>query len=159
MPQSFSASQSLRSQREDIREDNLAWLRALPQSRNLVIGDVQLHLIHDLNNYNGIKYVFDFEKYSESIDSDIDFVLFGNTHLPCVAHGKNQVFLNPGSLGFPIQVNPKPTYATLSTVARTPLLHDLIVDNSHLIDVLKESSYNKILITYLENGYVWPKKS
>jgi putative phosphoesterase len=152
---SFSGNQSLRIQEKIINRENLEFLSSLPTERIVSIRGSKFLILHDLNRKSGSKYLFDFEKISNLISEDIEFVIFGNTHIPTFYKGRTKTFINPGSLGFPIQFDGAPSYALLDMNDQSLLFKQIVVNQERVLRGLRDDNYNQKFIDYLENGYVW----
>jgi putative phosphoesterase len=159
LPQSFSASESLRSQRQEIYKENRLFLEDLELELTLDVGTSRVKIVHDLNNNTGEKYLFDYDLISRQTEEGVCKILFGNTHLPTYHVGKSVTFLNPGSLGFPVQRNPKPSYVVTDENLENPVFKEISVNQQDTLRMLRSKNYNDAFIKYLERGYVWPKNS
>jgi len=158
LPQSRAATESLNHQRSVLSETNRKFLNSVPNQRIIKIGDTTVMMIHDLNNDSGKKYLFDFENISSKLSPKINIVLFANTHLPTMHLGKFHNFYNPGSLGFPIQINPKPSYLLFDENFKDPLFIEFLPNQSNVKEALLNENYNSKYLEYLESGYRWPIK-
>jgi predicted phosphodiesterase len=156
--QSRAATESLNHQQLMLSETNRIFLNSIPYQRIVEIGENTVMMIHDLNDNSGEKYLFDFDKISSKLSSKISTVLFANTHLPTMHLGKFHNFYNPGSLGFPIQKNPKPTYLLFDEHFKEPLFMEFSPDQTNVKKALLKENYNSKYHEYLESGYRWPIK-
>ncbi len=151
LPQSVSASDSIKKQSSEISAVNFSFLQRMKftEEINTEFGD--LALIHDLNQ-GGSKYIYDFEERGNFLENP-NFVIFGHSHLVNLYHGKKSTFLNPGSIGFPVSHQKIPTYALI--IDGKIHLKELQIDPYPLIRQIEKSHYHKSLIDYLENNYTW----
>jgi len=152
---SFSGNQSLRLQEKVITKENYDYIKNLPLRARVSISGSNFWIIHDLNESSGDKYLFDFEGISERLSPEIEFVIFGNTHVPTYYKGRTTTFINPGSLGFPIQSKGKPSYALLDLNDQSLQFKRIDVSQGKVLKCLRESKYNPKFIEYLEKGYSW----
>lgn len=92
--------------RRSLREENINFLKQLPQSLVIKVAQYKFLLVHgdkEFSSCEQLEEVFDtlIDKY------DFDVCLFGHTHVYLHREYKGKIFLNPGSLGQP---NDTPTY-------------------------------------------------
>ena len=50
----------------------------------------------------------------EAKSKQVDVVLFGHTHIPCIEYREKLLVLNPGSLSYPRQVGKQPSYMVMN---------------------------------------------
>ena len=152
---SFSGNESLRLQEKTISSKNLAYIKELSYETVKKISNYHFLILHDLNRGSGEKYHFDFESLSRKVEENIDFVIFGNTHIPTLYSSRKITFINPGSIGFPIQKFAKPSYAILNLDNREITFKTLDIQQERVKNALRGSEYNFKFNEYLENGYKW----
>jgi putative phosphoesterase len=155
---SFSGNQSLRIQEKVVSKENFEFISGLPMERIVSIQGSNFLILHDLNKKSGNKYLFDFEEIGHQVSPEIEFVIFGNTHIPTYYRGRTKTFINPGSLGFPIQIKGAPSYALLNLSDKSLKFKQIGVNQSRILKRLKEENYNEKFIDYLNEGYVWPSQ-
>lgn len=84
-----------------ITEENIDFLRSLPEARDILIDDLKIKIIHGSPWHPIDEYVYpnsDFNRYS---NVDFDYVFQGHTHYPMkIKQGKCEI-INPGSIGQP----------------------------------------------------------
>ncbi|MDQ3289129.1 MAG: metallophosphatase family protein [Pseudomonadota bacterium] len=68
--------------------DTGEWAAAVPETRQVVLAGLRVHLLHDRRN-------LDIDPDAE----DIDIVVSGHSHRPLVEHRDGVLYLNPGSAG------------------------------------------------------------
>lgn len=157
LPGSFTGTESIRKQAELVTPENLKLLTGLPPVSNLEADGVRLCFTHFLASESQSaksKYAIDLAFLEESYKG-YDFVFFGHTHLPSVLHGRNTIFINPGSAGFPIDVEKRCSMVVLDTVRRSFDLIRFDYDADALIEAIESSGYNQKLVTYIRNGHRW----
>lgn len=92
------------------------YLNCLPEQRLLTVGEWQILLTH-----GSPRHIMEYVRPSYSDDhlSDIlagvaaPIVLTGHTHVPLIRHLNGQWLINPGSVGFPKDGDPRAAYAIL----------------------------------------------
>ena len=68
--------------------DKGAWAEALPESEFIQLGEIFLHVLHDLAQLD-----------IEPSAAGVDVVISGHSHHPLVEHRGTTLFVNPGSAG------------------------------------------------------------
>jgi putative phosphoesterase len=82
--------------------DRGAWARQLPDVLDLRINDVNLHVIHNVNEFN-----------RSVVDGELHAVISGHSHKPGIVRREEVLFVNPGSAG-PRRFSLPVTVASLS---------------------------------------------
>ena len=159
LPQSYNASKVLEIQRREIYPHHLEFIEKCPDSRVIEIEGITYNLIHDLTLGIGNKYKFDFEKITVNDKQKSDVFLFGNTHLPQIVTTERNIFLNPGSIGFPITAKPQFTYIVYSPEDNWGVLKTIQFSKEPLVESLSEKNYPSVYLDYVKGEYKWPKKS
>jgi putative phosphoesterase len=95
-----------------------AWLRELPTETSFRIDDYRLHAFHatpadHLFSYRITPDLDDEELKKEVTDVRADIVLLGHTHLPMSRGAWTKVVVNPGSVGQPLDGDPRASYAVI----------------------------------------------
>ena len=98
--------------------DDVAWLRDLPTEARFRMGDYSLHAFHaspadHLFSYRIAPDLDDDELKKEVADVRADIVLLGHTHLPMSRGAWTKVVVNPGSVGQPLDGDPRASYAVI----------------------------------------------
>lgn len=116
---------------EELRAENRFYLKGLPSSLILKVGDKNLLFVHgspsSINEYllvdeNNTK------EYMNSINEDI--LVCAHTHLPAIKEIKNKMYINTGSVGKPKIGRPNSTYCIIN------------IDNENKVETrFKEISY------------------
>jgi len=154
---SFTGTESIKKQAQIISTENLNILSGLPSSCNLESNGLKICATHFLSSDSHItesKYVIDLSLLEKKYEG-YDFVFFGHTHLPAVLYGRNTIFINPGSAGFPVDVTRRCSMVTLDTERRCFDFVRFDYDADKLIKVIEDSGYNQKLIAYIRNEHRW----
>ena len=98
--------------------DEMAWLRELPTEASFRVDDYRFHAFHatptdHLFSYRITPDLDDEELKKEVAEVRADFVLLGHTHLPMSRGAWTKVVLNPGSVGQPLDGDPRASYAVI----------------------------------------------
>jgi putative phosphoesterase len=102
---------------ENLREDNVKYLRGLPDCLELSYGSKSLYVVHGSPRDPLNEYIFPdlpnrvLLELTRDIDADI--IVFGHTHVPMkrIIHGK--LIINPGGIGQPRDRDPRASYMVL----------------------------------------------
>jgi predicted phosphodiesterase len=154
---SFTGTESIKKQAQVISIDNLNILSGLPSVCNLESDGVKIcatHFLSPESQIAGSKYTIDLSQLEKTYEG-FDFVFFGHTHLPAVLYGRNTIFINPGSAGFPIDVERRCSMVTLDTERRSFDFVRFDYDTDRLIEIVEDSGYNQKLVAYIRNGHRW----
>lgn len=157
LPGSFTGTDSIKKQAEIISADNLNTLSKLPSFCNIESDGVKICATHFLSENSrtvASKYAIDSSLLEKQYEG-YDFVFFGHTHLPAVLYGRKTIFINPGSAGFPIDVERRCSMVLFDTARRCFDFVRFEYDSDRLIKVVEESGYNQKLVTYIRNGHRW----
>lgn len=93
----------LQTVRKQMDVEELAYVQALPQSREEVLADRRCLFIHGSPSDHVFGYVYpdtDLGQFANSIQG-VDVVFMGNTHRPFVRQWNDTHFVNVGSCGLP----------------------------------------------------------
>jgi putative phosphoesterase len=109
---------TLTQHRLQLSADELAWLRDLPTEAAFRLDDYRFHAVHaaptdHLFSYRITPDLADEELKKEVADVRADVVLLGHTHLPMSRGAWTKVVLNPGSVGQPLDGDPRASYAVV----------------------------------------------
>jgi len=154
---SFTGTESINKQAKVITAENLNILSGLPGVCNLELDGLKICATHFLSSESHIadsKYAIDLSLLEKKYEG-YDFVFFGHTHLPAVLYGRNTVFINPGSAGFPVDVVRRCSMVVLDTVRRCFDFVRFDYDMDKLIKAIEDSGYNQRLIAYIRNEHRW----
>lgn len=109
---------TLAQHRLQFSADEMAWLRDLPTEAAFRLDDYRFHAVHaaltdHLFSYRITPDLPDEELKKEVADVRADLVLLGHTHLPMSRGAWTKVVLNPGSVGQPLDGDPRASYAVI----------------------------------------------
>ncbi|QWD13013.1 metallophosphoesterase family protein [Polynucleobacter paneuropaeus] len=154
---SFTGTESIRKQAKIISPKNLDALAGLENVCAIESNGLKICATHFLNheaqNINH-KYLVELRSLEKEY-ANYDFVFFGHTHLPAVFYGRNTIYINPGSAGFPIDVERRCSMVVLDTQSRCFKFIRFNYDSDKLIKSIQTCGYNEKLITYIQNGHRW----
>jgi putative phosphoesterase len=102
--------------RKLVLEQQMEWLRGLPVSKTLAFDGIRFHLSHaapdgDLYKSHLQPDISDALLAAEIGYINADFILCGHTHLPMVREIGGKTFVNPGSVGLPLDGDSRASYA------------------------------------------------
>jgi len=112
------ARATLAHHRRSLSRDDVRWLRGLPTEVRFRFDDYSFHAIHaspkdHLFSYRLTPDLDDDELKKEVEGVRADVLLVGHTHLPMSRGAWTTVILNPGSVGQPLDGNPRASYAVI----------------------------------------------
>jgi predicted phosphodiesterase len=154
---SFTGTESIKKQAQVISTKNMNILSRLPSVCNLESDGMRICATHFLSSEShiaGSKYAIELLALEKEY-AGYDFVFFGHTHLPAVLYGHSTIFINPGSAGFPVDVERRCSMVVLDTERRCFDFIRFDYDTNKLIRVVKDSGYNQKLVAYINNGHRW----
>ena len=102
--------------RELLHAEQIEYLRGLPLLKTLMLDGFRFHLSHAAPNGELYKNhlqpdISDASLTAEIGGVDADFILCGHTHLPMFREIESRIFVNPGSVGLPLDGDPHASYA------------------------------------------------
>lgn len=122
-----------------LNQEQLNWIKELPQSISVEIDGLKLGLYHGSDQHiNEYIYPDTATTRLKSIVSKNDFLFFGHTHYPTVFPINDSMIVNPGSIGQPRDVGSLASYVILNT------------DNSSIVN-RRIPFYNEFLIQQAKN--------
>ncbi len=86
---------------------NNDWYSQLPMEEILEIGRYRVLLTHGHRYYVGAGHEGLIEQAAQK---QVNIVMYGHTHYPCLVHMEELTILNPGSLSLPRQDGHRPSY-------------------------------------------------
>ena len=93
-----------------ISESSKKFLEKLPIYKNIEMQNKKIYIIHYPMNSDGVykehiknPTIKENERMFSKVDSDI--YVYGHTHVVCINNKDNKWYINPGSLGCPVQSN------------------------------------------------------
>ena len=149
---SYTANEAIKVQREAISKKNMEFLLQLKPFIDLEINEKKIHITHELQPELG-KYTFNFKALTKYFKYDI--IIFGHTHLPLVQYLNNSIVINPGSLGFPVDLKRKGSYMILDLEKMEVKIKHINYSKTSLINDIKKNNYNHKLIKYISNNHEW----
>jgi putative phosphoesterase len=159
MQHSFSGNDSIQKQRAAVTQANLQFIEQLRHKETVVKDGKKIHLTHALlyakpDFSDAEKYRYDWSVIEKKY-TDFDIVISGHNHLPSIYYGKQVIFINPGSLGFPIGKWARPSYCILNTDDNICEFKYLSFGHQQMIADIGKADYNKGYIDYLNNNFIW----
>lgn len=136
--------------RQEISEENLAFLKSLPVKKEIEINGVKILLVHGsprANNEN-IFPELKIEQIEEMlVGVEADLIFCGHTHQPCgYQTNTKQTVVNVGSVGRPLNEYPKACYLLLEFFENTGeffVEHKLInYDKEKASEILKKRGFD-----------------
>jgi putative phosphoesterase len=114
IPRSVSATRALNLQRETISAQCRAFLSALPYRQTIDIDGSAVAIIHGGPRDPLDEYLYHPDLSTAALISE-DILVHGHTHVPYVATFAGRNFINPGSIGMPLDGDPRAAYAVWHT--------------------------------------------
>lgn len=133
---------------EVLEEEDLQWLRNLPEERRCFDG--RLKLVHghpdDPNRYTYPAM------FSESMLDDEDVLVMGHTHVQAHERYDAGIVMNPGSVGQPRDGDPKAAYVVVDLDSLSVEEHRTAYDIERAIDAIEEAGLPRDTGTRLRKG-------
>jgi putative phosphoesterase len=112
------AAATLAIHRHLLPSDDIAWLHELPMELSFRLDDYRIHAVHATPKDPLFGYQLTPELDDETLKKEVeevraDLVLVGHTHLPMSRGAWTKVVVNPGSVGQPLDGDPRAGYAIL----------------------------------------------
>ena len=109
---------TLERHRHLVAEEEVAWLRILPTELSFRCDDYRLYAVHASPTDHLFSYRLTPDLDAEELKKEVaevraDIVLLGHTHLPMSRGAWTKVVLNPGSVGQPLDGDPRASYAVI----------------------------------------------
>lgn len=95
--------------RDELGDDQLAWLADLPDERTCF--EARVRIVHGHPD-DPDRYTYP-EDFSPSLLEDVDVLVLGHTHVQHAERYPDGIVLNPGSVGQPRDRDPRAAYAIL----------------------------------------------
>ena len=112
------ARATLEQHRRILSRADLTWLKNLPSEARFRFDDYSFYAVHASPRDHLFSYYLTpdlddgaFKKEVEGVRAD--FLLLGHTHLPMIRGAWTKVVLNPGSVGQPLDGDPRASYAVI----------------------------------------------
>lgn len=109
-PESFSATITARWQRSVLDEEQLSFIRGLPQKIYYDINGCRFLIVHGSPGSPLSERITSIEQI-KPVDADI--VVFGHTHRPALMKKDHVLWVNPGSVGQPRDGDPRGSMAII----------------------------------------------
>jgi putative phosphoesterase len=142
------AGAGVRHAREQLADEDIAWLGGLPTERKAVDGRVRL--VHGHPD-DPDRYTFPRE-FAPDLLGDEDALVLGHTHVQHHAVFDEGIVVNPGSVGQPRDGDPRAAYAVLDTDERTLTEHRVGYDIERVVSAIEETALPKEIGTRLRDG-------
>lgn len=112
------ARATLMHHRQALARHDLAWLRGLPTEARFQFDGYTFHAVHASPADHLFSYRLTPELDGEALKKEVegvraDILLLGHTHLPMSRGAWTKVVLNPGSVGQPLDGDPRASYAVI----------------------------------------------
>jgi len=107
--------------RAQLQPTDMAWLRRLPLEEGLYLGGMEVYMVHGSPSdplHECVTTDTDSEHLRrEFMTIDSDYVILGHTHRQMALPGvlPRATIINPGSVGFPMDGDPRAAYTILDT--------------------------------------------
>lgn len=135
-----------------LEHKNLEILRALPDDIVLEIDDRSIGLYHG-SPRNPDEYIFSSEAAHDFlIESEVDVLLAGHTHIPMVVRDGERLFLNPGAVGQPRDGNPEASFAEVDLDSLEVQIVRVPYDICSVQERMVEAGLPEFLIRRLMSG-------
>lgn len=98
--------------RAELTEENLAFLKQLPDERRVELCGLNFYFTHSLPE-DPVSYCYDPKKLPREFIKNIDFYCLGHTHIPLATSHFGTWVVNPGSIGQPRDHTQKSSFAVI----------------------------------------------
>ena len=134
--------------REQLTDDQLAWLGALPDSR--LVCDGRVKIVHGHPD-NPDRYTYPSEFSPRLLDEE-DVLVMGHTHVQAHEIFDEGIVMNPGSVGQPRDSDPRAAYAILDLDAMTVEERRVTYDIERVQKAVREAGLPGRIASRLEEG-------
>jgi putative phosphoesterase len=142
------AGAGVRYARETLSQDDIEWLRTLPDERRAV--DDRLKLVHGHPD-DPDRYTFP-EDFAAGLLGDEDVLVLGHTHLQHHAVFEDGIVVNPGSVGQPRDGDPRAAYAVLDLDSMTVEQRRTQYDIDRVVEAVADAGLPSDIGTRLRRG-------
>ncbi len=156
------ARATLEQHRLGLDRDDVAWLRTLPTELRFRFDDYSYYAVHASPGDHLFNYSLTPDLPDEDLKKEVggvraDIVLLGHTHLPMSRGAWTKVVLNPGSVGQPLDGDPRASFAVIENgvaeIRRVP--YDIEATVVGIRDMGLPEDMAEALITILRTGKPW----
>jgi putative phosphoesterase len=124
-----------------LSHEEVAWLRRLPTEERFRFADHTYHAVHaspldTLYSYRITPDLPERELESETMAVRADFLLLGHTHLPLIRGVRSTVVVNPGSVGQPLDGDPRASYGVIRD--GVPEIHRVAYDVEETVKGIRD---------------------
>jgi len=139
----------IEKQRKMITENNLEFLKGLPDELFLEVNNCKVYMTHSLPG-DSENYLFNPELLDLNFLKNYDYYFYGHTHIPLVVYRYGTCIVNPGSVGQPRDYTKLPSYAVIDFSLKEVKIRKVNIDIHRFIKKLKYKGYPIQLIKILE---------
>ncbi len=139
----------------DLSEDSLKFIASLPPEIRLEVGGHRLLLVHA--SPDGPDEHLDPDTPEERLAelsriSDADIVMVGHSHRSFVRTVNGTMFINPGSVGRPVDGDPRASYAILDIASLSASLHRVDYDVEAALRALREKGLPEEVVEVVQKS-------
>lgn len=135
-----------------LEEKTLDVLRTLPDYLLINLGNRRIGLHHG-SPRDPDEYIFNSHLARDFlIESDVDILIVGHTHVPLVAREDEKLFLNPGAVGQPRDGDPKASFAELDLDTLEVEIVRVPYDIGSVQERMRDRALPEFLVRRLELG-------
>ena len=139
--------------REQLNDDQLEWLAALPDERFEIDGRV--HIVHGHPD-DPDRYTYPQEFSADMVRGDADVLVMGHTHVQghavFEAGGERKIAMNPGGVGQPRDGDPRAAYSVLDLDAMAVAEYRVEYDVDRAIEAVVEAGLPERIGSRLKKG-------
>ena len=139
--------------REQLNDDQLEWLAALPDER--FKADGRLHVVHGHPD-DPDRYTYPQEFSADMVRGDADVLVMGHTHVQghavFEAGGERKIAMNPGGVGQPRDGDPRAAYSMLDLDAIEVEEYRVEYDVDRVIEAVVEAGLSERIGARLKKG-------
>ncbi|MEA5388747.1 metallophosphoesterase family protein [Haloarculaceae archaeon H-GB11] len=142
------ASAGVKHAREQLTDEQLAWLSELPATLTVFEGRVKL--VHGHPD-DPDRYTYP-EEFSARMLGDEDVLVTGHTHVQGHEHFEDGLVMNPGSVGQPRDGDPRAAFAVVDLDGPTVEEHRVEYDVDRVVEAVAEAGLPERVGTRLRDG-------
>ena len=139
----------IENQKSILSEENMEFLRNLPESLEVSIEGKKFYMTHSLPN-NCLQYAYSVKDLDKKFISNYDYYCFGHTHIPMVSYQYGTCIINSGAVGQPRDYTKKPTFALVDLLKDSVTIVKVDVDENEYSKSLLEKGFSEKLIKILQ---------